>query len=273
MNLFDKIFTPKKYVLGDGTEVFEKRSRSIIIIPLIVLFTYYSAKATGFSLKDLISNISELQYIIGRIFNVNFKYIPKVLAPLLETIKMSLLGSFLGAFVAIPFSYWASTNMTKSVFINWLVRFIFSILRTVPTIINALVATFIFGIGSVAGTIAIFIYSFSYVGKILYEQIENANMGAFEALMSMGYTRNMAFVKAIVPQVLPTFLSTALYNFEGNVRYAAILGYVGAGGIGVLMNHNIGLREYENLGAILLCVLVTIVIIENISIYFRKKLV
>lgn len=273
MSLFDKIIPPKKHVLQDGTVVLEKRSRAIVIAPMILILIYFSAKATGFSMMELMSNLKEFRYIIGRIFDANLKYLPKVVSPLLETIKMSLLGSFMGAFISVPFAYWAASNMTQNKFANWIVRLLFSVLRTIPTIVNALVATFIFGIGSVAGTIAIFIYSFSYVGKIIYEQIENVNMGAFEALMSMGYTRRMAFVKAVIPQVLPTFLATALYNFEGNVRYAAILGYVGAGGIGMLMNHNIGLREYENLGTILLCVLVTIIVIENISIFFRKKLV
>lgn len=272
MNLFNKIFPPKKYVLADGTNVFENRSKSLVIVPTLLVLVVISAKATGFNLKLLVENFKQFEFIIAKIFNPNFGYLDKVIEPLLETIKMSLLGSFLGGVVSLPFAYLAASNMMKNSFVNWIVKLAFSVLRTIPTIVNALMATFIFGIGALAGTVAIFIYSFSYVGKLTYEQIENVNLGAYEALISMGYTRPMAFIKSVIPQILPTFMTTLLYNFEGNVRYAAILGYVGAGGIGILIKHNIGLRQYENLGAVLLCILVTIVVIENISIYFRKKL-
>lgn len=272
MKFLNNILPHKKYLLTDGTVIIEKRSKAYIIIPILLILTIISIKFTNLNFIEFFRNLYELKYIIQKIFNPNFNYLSKVIHPLIETIQMSLFGSFLGAICSIPFAYLAASNMTDNKIINWIFRFLFSILRTIPTLVNALIATFIFGIGSISGTIAIFIYSFSYVGKILYEQIENANMGAFEALTSMGLTKKMAFLKSILPQVLPTFLSTALYNFEGNVRYAAILGYVGAGGIGVLMNHNIGMRQYENLGTILLCVLITILCIENLSMYFRKKL-
>lgn len=272
MNALDKILPPKVYELEDGSKVYEKRSRLIIIIPIFVMLLYLSIKATGFDLTLLIKNFKQFEYIISRIFQPNFLYLPKAIDPLLETIKMSLLGSFLGAFLSLPFAYLASSNMMQNNFVNWIIKLLFSIMRTIPTIVNALIATFIFGFGALAGTVAIFIFSFSYVGKLTFEQIENSNMGAFEALMSMGYTRPMAFIKSIIPQILPTFISTALYNFEGNVRYASILGYVGAGGIGILIKHNIGLRQYDNLGAVLVCILITIVVIENISLFFRRKL-
>lgn len=272
MNALDKILPPKVYELEDGSKVYEKRSRLIIIIPIFVMLLYLSIKATGFDLTLLIKNFKQFEYIISRIFQPNFLYLPKAIDPLLETIKMSLLGSFLGAFLSLPFAYLASSNMMQNNFVNWIIKLLFSIMRTIPTIVNALIATFIFGFGALAGTVAIFIFSFSYVGKLTFEQIENSNMGAFEALMSMGYTRPMAFIKSIIPQILPTFISTALYNFEGNVRYASILGYVGAGGIGILIKHNIGLRQYDNLGAVLVCILITIVVIENISLFFRSKL-
>lgn len=273
MNLYDKIFKPKIYTLPDGSIVKEKRSRAIVIAPLVLLLLILSAQFTQFSFARIIKQFHQMGLILKDLFNPDFRYLPKVVDPLIETIKMSLLGSFLGAVFSIPFAYIASSNMMNNKFVNWIMRTIFSIMRTIPTIVNALIATFIFGIGSKAGTVAIFIYSFSYVGKIIYEQIENVEMGAFEALISMGYKRYMAFIKAVLPQVLPTFFATALYNFEGNVRYAAILGYVGAGGVGILIKHNIGLREYSNLGAILLLVLITIVIIEGISLFLRKKFV
>ena len=270
--LFDKIFRPKKLSLNNGKVVLEKKSRNIVIIPIVILAIFISMRITNFSFSTLIKNGANFLDIIKRLFNPTFSYFKHVIPPLIDTIKMSFLGSFLGAFFGLIFAYFASSNIIKNKFINGFVKVLFSLLRTIPTLVIALIATYIFGLGTLAGTIAIFLYSFSYVGKLTNEQIETVNMGAYEALLSMGYTKFFAFLKGILPYVLPFYLSTALYNFEGNLRYAAILGYVGAGGLGLVLNENIAWREYENAGMVLLCLLITVFIIENVSSYFRRRL-
>ena len=136
-----------------------------------------------------------------------------------------------------------------------------------------LIATYIFGLGTLAGTTAIAIFTFAYIGKILYEEIETVDMGPFEAMEAMGATKVRSFISAIVPQVLPSYLSNCLFCFEGNVRYASILGYVGAGGLGLILNEKIGWREYASVGMILLALFVTVFIIETISRAARKRLV
>ena len=97
-------------------------------------------------------------------------------------------------------------------------------------------------------------------------------MGAFEAMESMGATKARAFIFSILPQVAPSYFSNCLFCFEGNVRYAAILGYVGAGGIGLILNEKIGWREYPSVGIILLALFVTVFIIETISREIRRHL-
>lgn len=272
MSLYYKIFKPKKHTLKSGKEVYEKPTLTIPILILLLLFTMLSVRVTNFSLATLAKNIHKLFAILSPMFKPNFSYFPSIVGPLFDTIKMSFLGSFLGAVLAMPFAFLASNNMVNNKIINWIVKLLFSILRTIPTLVSALIATYIFGLGAFAGTVAIFLFSFSYVGKLTYEQIETVNMGAFEAMISMGFTRTMAFFKSIVPEILPFYLSTALYNFEGNVRYAAILGYVGAGGLGLLINENINWRDYNRVGMILLMLLITVFVIENISAHFRRKL-
>ncbi len=272
MSLYDRVLKPKTYKLTSGEVVYEKRSKTPLILLLLLICLIISANITGFSLKVLIKNFGEFFVILKEIFHPNMDYFNSVIEPLFDTIKMSFLGSFMGAFVAIFFAFLASNNMIKNRIVNIVVKILFSIIRTIPTLVSALIFTYIFGLGTFAGTCAIFLFSFSYVGKLLYEQIETVNMGAYEALISMGYTTPMAFIKGIIPQILPNYLSTSLYNFEGNVRYAAILGYVGAGGLGLLINENINWRDYNRVGTILLALLITVFLIENISGYFRKKL-
>lgn len=107
---------------------------------------------------------------------------------------------------------------------------------------------------------------------MLYEKIETVDMGPFEAMEAVGATKLKAFLGSVLPQILPSYFSICLYSFEINVRYAAILGYVGAGGIGLILNEKIGWREYNRVGMILLMLFITVISIEYLSKYIRRKL-
>ena len=267
MSIYDKIFPPKKYTLDNGKSVQQKRSRAPIYVILILIMSIVSIRVTGFDPKVLATRGNQFFVILNRMFPPEASYFGSIVTPILDTIKMSLLGSAIGSVLCIPFAMLASTNICKNRVIVAVMRLMFSIVRTLPTLVSALIATFVFGLGTIAGTTAIAVFSFSYIGKIMYEEIETVDMGAFEAMEAMGFTRTWAFIHAIVPQVMPAFL------FEGNVRYAAILGYVGAGGIGLILNEQLGWREYPNVGMILLVLFVTVFIIESVSRWARKKLV
>ena len=110
----------------------------------------------------------------------------------------------------------------------------------------------IFSLGTFSGTIAIAIFTFGIVAKMLFESIETIDMGPFEAMEALGANKFQAFWSACVPQILPVYLSHCLYCFEMNVRASAILGYVGAGGLGITINERIGWRDYNSLGTVLL---------------------
>ena len=185
--------------------------------------------------------------ILKDMFPPDLNYMKTVVAPLIETVKISVLGSLIGSFIAIPFAMLCSVNINKSKVVLNLVRVIMSITRTLPTLIIALISTYIFGLGTFAGTVAISIFTFGIVAKMLYEKIETVDMGSFEAMEAVGATR----VK---------------------VRAAAILGYVGAGGIGLILNEKIGWREYDRVGMILVMLFITVLIIENGSKYIRERL-
>lgn len=259
-------------ILPNGKEVIEKRSITPVIVIILLLLIYLSAQITGFKLQTIIERIEQFFFILREMIPPTWAYFPSIWQPLLDTIKMSLLGSVLGAMCALPLAMMAASNIHKLKWLSALMKFIFSLLRTLPTLVVALIATFVFGLGTVAGTVAIFVFSLAYVGKLLYEQIENVSMDAFEAMTSMGLTTIQSFRYAILPQILPNYLSTSLFCFEGNVRYAAILGYVGAGGIGLMLNESLGWRSYANVGMILILLVITVFVIETISEHYRKKL-
>ena len=273
MSLYDKLFPPQTLTLANGKQIKKPRSRAPLVIILLVAMTALSVEITGFDMQVLTRRIGQFFVILGQMFPPEWDYLPYVWQPLFDTIKMSLLGSFIGSVLAVPFAMLASTNIIHLRGVVALVRLFFSVVRTLPTLVSALIATYIFGLGTLAGTTAIAIFTFAYIGKILYEEIETVDMGPFEAMEAMGATKVRAFITAIIPQILPSYLSNCLFCFEGNVRYASILGYVGAGGLGLILNEKIGWREYSSVGMILVALFVTVFIIESISRAARKRLV
>ena len=272
MNIYDKIFRPRVIEFGNGKQVEEKRSRMPLIILIFIIAIIVSVKITGFNFTTLIQRGKNFFSIIGQMFPPNIDYINKILKPLFDTVKMSLLGSVIGSLAVIPFSIVSSSNIIKSKFVVSFMRFLLSIVRTLPTLVIALIDTYVFGLGTFAGTVAISIFTFGYVGKKLYEQIETVDMGAYEAIQALGASKLRAFLSAIIPQVLPSYIATSLFCFEGNVRHAAILGYVGAGGIGLILNENLSWREYGNVGMVLISLFMVVILIELLSHYLRKKL-
>ncbi|MBG9986972.1 phosphonate ABC transporter, permease protein PhnE [Facklamia sp. DSM 111018] len=265
------MFKRETYTIN-GQVLTEPRSYQLLISLCSIILTGLALKVTDFEFELLMKNGSKFFTILTSMFPPNWEFMDNIRKAIIETIQMSVIGSFLGALVSIPFSVWAASNITHQPFINAFFKLILSIFRTLPTMVIALIATFIFDIGATAGTVAVFLFSLSYVGKLMYEHIENIEMGPFEAMESMGMTRVEAFRFAVVPQLLPTFLSISLFNFEGNIRYSAVLGYVGAGGIGQLINTHISWRNYPAVGMILFTLMLVVFIIEQMSQHFRKRL-
>ena len=196
----------------------------------------------------------------------------EIMKPLLETIKMSVMGSVIGSTISLPFAVFASANINKNGAVVAFLRLVLNIVRTLPTLVIANICALIFKLGAFAGTVAIAVFTFGVVCKMLYESIETIDMGPFEAMESFGASRVKAFWSACMPQILPTYLSHCLYSFEMNIRAASILGYVGAGGLGILISEHIGWRDYNALGSLLLCLFITVLVIDNLSQYLRKKL-
>lgn len=270
--LFDRIFKPELITLSNGHTVSRPRSRTPLIAALVIAALALSVHVTGFDLTIVVRRANQLTKILGQIFRPNPDYFSSVLPPLFETIKMSIMGSNIGCLLALPYAVAASANINRSKPLLALLRFLLNIVRTLPTLVIASICALVFGLGTFAGTVAIVVFTFGVVTKMLYESIETVNMGAFEALESAGANKFQAFWSAVFPQVLPTYLSHCLYSFEMNVRAASILGYVGAGGLGILIDERIGWRDYNGLGTVLLTLFVAVLLIENLSQFLRSKL-
>ena len=245
VKLFDRIFKPQIITLDNGNTVERPRSRMPLILIVLFVVIFWALRMTGFDLSVITSRFSKMLDLLKKIFQPDRSFFPKDVKPLFDTIKMSILGT---------------------------VRFILGLIRTLPTLILAQVCALIFSLGTFAGTVAISIFTFGIVAKMLFESIETIDMGPFEAMEALGANKYQAFWSACVPQILPVYLSHALYCFEMNIRASAILGYVGAGGLGITINERVGWRDYNGLGMVLLTLFVAVVAIEFFSEHLRKKL-
>ncbi len=272
ISLFDRIFKPKKIQLPNGHYVFKPFSRIPFILIALLVVVIISAKMTNFQFSVLINRFNQFTVILNKIFHPNMKYFSKVINPLIETIQMSVAGTIVGCLIGLPLAILASSNINKNRPTLLLFRFFLSVLRSVPSLIYASIFALVFSLGTLAGTVAIIVFTVGIVAKMLYESIETIDMGPYEAMLSFGATSFKAFWTACIPQILPTYLDDCLYCFELNVRASAILGYVGAGGLGILIRERTGFRAYSDLGMILLSVFIVVWLIDFVNNMIRKKL-
>ncbi len=206
-------------------------------------------------------------------FPPDWSYSVKVITPLLETIRMAIVGTFWGALIALPVAVFAAGNFLKKPWISKPLRLILNIFRTIPAMVLASLFVAVFGIGPFSGVMALSIFTFGLISKLTYESIEAIDYGQVEALMSLGANKPNILRYAIIPQILPQFMSYTLYGFEVNVRAAAVLGYVGAGGIGQTFEHNLAWRNFDRVGVIIVISFAVVLIIDLVSSTLRKRLV
>ena len=270
--LFDRIFKPEHIVLENGHSIDRPKSRMPLILLVLAIAIVISAKTTGFDFEILVRRANQLVVILGRIFRPNLSFFPKVISPLIGTIKMSIVGTVVGCVVSLPFAIFASSNINRNKPVLFVVRIIVSIVRSLPVVVYAYLFVFIFGMGTFAGSLAIGVFTFGIVTKMLYENIETIDMGPYEAMQSFGATTLQSFWAACVPQILPQYLDNCLYCFELNVRQSSILGYVGAGGLGILITERISLRAYEDAGMIFLTIFAVVWTIDLMNDFIRSKI-
>ena len=262
----------KKITLKNGHSVTKPFDYTIFIIIIVLVICYISADITGFNLGLILNAPDKLTEFLSRLFPINTGFFSSIWSPIFETLAMSFLGTLFAAICAFPTMYLCANNLNSNKIILFTIRTILSIIRTIPITVFALVFGFVLGLGTLAGMLSIWIFTFSILTKMLYDYVETVDMKAYEAMISSGATRFKAFWCAIVPQISGTFLSQVLYNFEMNVRSSAILGYVGAGGIGIILNDQLSLMIYQNVTPILISLFLTVLIVEFVSREFRKRL-
>lgn len=188
----------------------------------------------------------------------------------LQTIQMALTGTVLALLIAFPLAFLAATNTSPHPLIYKSIRFFINLLRTVPDLALGLIFVSAVGLGPFAGTLALAVHTMTVLTKLLSESIENIDGGVVEAIRATGanYYQTLSF--AVLPQMLPDLISFTLYRFETNIRAASVLGLIGAGGIGHLLNTSFRTFQYQEASTIVLILIILVMLVDWCSARLRS---
>lgn len=194
-------------------------------------------------------------------------------ALLLETVLIAFMATVLGVVGGFVLSFPASRNLSRTPRLTWVTRRCLEIARTVPELVFALIFVFCFGVGPMAGVLAVALHSSGALGKLYSEANENIDMRALEGVRAAGGSWFDQMRYGVVPQILPNTISYTLLRFEINVRSSSIIGFVGAGGLGQELRTAVTLQEYTDLSALFLIILTTVCLLDWISERIRLRII
>lgn len=202
----------------------------------------------------------------------NLSFLPRTISPMTETLAMAVVGAAFAALVSIPLTLWAARPSNPNALSRQLVRFIINVNRAVPDLVFAMVLVAMVGVGALPGVITLFLFDLGVVVKLVSEAIDSDDHDYIEAGRAAGGTTRQINRATVLPQSWTLFANQWLYSLELNVRISAILGIVGAGGIGRLLDERRGFYAYNDVSIIILEILVVVILIEFASNAIRKRL-
>ena len=210
---------------------------------------------------------------IGQLMQPDWTFLPRTIEPMLETLQMALVSAVAAAIVSIPLTLWAARPTNPNGVTRRLVRGVINVIRAVPDLVYATVLVAVIGVGALPGLFTLFLFNLGIVVKLVSEAIDSADHAYLEAGRAAGGTQTQLNRLTALPQSMPLYANQWLYALELNVRVSAILGIVGAGGIGRLLDEQRGFYAYDDVGLIILEILVVVIVIEVASNLLRRRLV
>jgi phosphonate transport system permease protein len=212
--------------------------------------------------------------LASRAFPPRWSYMEQLWAPLWDTINIATLGTLLGIVMAVPLAFLAANNTTpSSLILRPFALFCIVSSRSINALIWALLLVSILGPGLLAGILAIAFRSVGFIGKLLYEAIEETDIAQVEAVTATGASQAQVLNYAIVPQVLPAFYGISVFRWDINIRESAILGLVGAGGIGAQLEASLNVLAWPQVMLIILVILGTVILSEWVSAKVRHAII
>lgn len=211
---------------------------------------------------------------LERFFWIDWSLIPSLVVPALETLMMATLGTLLGCVLSLPVAWFGALNVTPSRYFFYpLGRFLMVLSRSIHEIIWALLFVGAVGLGALPGILAVAMRSIGFISKITAEAIENIDPKPVEAIRAVGGNQFQVMYYGILPQILPVVIGTIIFEWDINIRRSAIMGLVGAGGLGLVFFRQMAMFNYGGVTLVVLAVLILIAIGEVVSHYARKAVI
>lgn len=253
------------------------RLRKIALRTLLIGVFVYCLWAFNFSPVRIWEGLGRLGNVLGFMFPphiwTTWAEFSEILKGLGETLAIAFLGTVLGAIFAFPLSFLGAKNINRLNFLRLSTRRGYDIIRAFETLILALIFIRAFGLGPLAGILAITVSEIGTFAKLFSEAIENTSERPVDGVKASGGSRLQQIRFGIMPQVSPVILSILLYNFESNVRSGTILGIVGAGGIGFLLSDRISAYKWGEAWSIIFLIIAMVYVIDWMSGLIRERLI
>lgn len=247
------------------------RMRFLLGIPVAIAILLWSFQGAEFNFVKLADGAVNMTEFLGRLFPPDFSDIGTIVALLIETLQMAIVGTVLGAVLSLLVAFGAASNLAPR-WVYYPARWLMNIIRSVPDLVFALMFVSAVGLGPFAGILAMTLGSVGSIGKVFAEAMESVDRGPMVAMEAVGASRRQVIQYGVLPQAAPLLVSYTLLLFEGNVRGATILGLVGAGGIGLELTTAMRMYDYGHLSAIVICIIVLVTAIDQGSAFIRRRI-
>jgi phosphonate transport system permease protein len=229
------------------------------------------AGLSDLTLQDLVNIPSHIGYVLTRMCPPSLERLDMVSRAMLQTLEMALVGNILGIPLSFGLAVLCARNLTPHPIIYYAVRFLVTFLRTTPSLVWAIFLIVAVGLGPRSGTLTLVIATMGFCGRFFAESMEEVDPGPREALTAIGAGCVDAVVCAVMPMAMPAFINTVLFNLEHTTRSSAVLGLVGAGGIGIELLVSIQTFHYDEAATILIYVFVMVLGVEQLCAWIRRK--
>ena len=270
-------------VVGPGRRWWQS-SWALFVLLLVLLTVYVGSLATQISLKVLVNRASSTGYLWKWLVTPDFRYftaqdpalLQSIMGALIETVYMALMATAFGVILAFPLSFLGARNIMARGPLGWLVytltRGVFNIVRSIETIVWALVFAVWVKFGPFAGVLALVVHTIAALGKLYSEQVEAIDPGPLEAIAASGARRWQVVRYGVIPQVIPSFLAFTLYRWDINVRMSTVVGLVGGGGIGRMLFYYKNEIRWREVGAVVAVIVAVVWLMDYVSGRVRERI-
>lgn len=240
----------------------------LVAIPVLV-----ALYMTGlFDTERLAAGVPAIAQLFREMMPPDFSQAARWVRPLLDTLALSVAGTFVAVVLALPLALLAAPNTTPHPAVYQAARLVLNFLRSVPELISGIIFVAAVGFGSLPGVLALGLHSAGMVGKFFAEAIEHVDPKPVEAARATGARPFQVIWHAVFPQILPQMADVTLYRWEYHFRASTVIGMVGAGGIGLELMASLRLMEYRQVSAVLICILVMVTVVDALGAMLRRRL-